>query len=371
MLGDWLKFLKNDQHSNSGSDNFESEFEYCTNCDANLTMQKGYSNELPYWICKGCGEMLINPEIATDTGIIWRCDGCGALLNIQDGFTEENEEWECAECGYKNKITESELYMSEDEYLGEQQNPYRGLSEEDVLALSLYSVERDIDENGRIAIVRDPENGKLYVRKFLTFYDKTIYEYLRDHPVRHMPRIIDLYEGSNGLIVIEEYIEGVTVAEMLEEACLSEREAVDIVRSICQILEELHNLPTPIIHRDIKPSNIIVKPDGEVILLDMNVAKWYDEDKTDDTAYMGTQHYAAPEQIGYGFKASSAKTDIYAIGVLLNVMLTGRFPKEQRAPGKIWDIIERCIRLNAEERYTTTELINELDKLDGESDGDQ
>ena len=74
MLGDWLNFLKNDQHSNSGLDNFESEFEYCTNCDANLTMQKGYSNELPYWICKGCGEMLINPEIATDTGIIWRCD---------------------------------------------------------------------------------------------------------------------------------------------------------------------------------------------------------------------------------------------------------------------------------------------------------
>ena len=171
--------------------------------------------------------------------------------------------------------------MSEDEYLGEQQNPYRGLSEEDVLALSLYSVERDIDENGRIAIVRDPENGKLYVRKFLTFYDKTIYEYLRDHPVGYMPRIIDLYEGSNGLIVIEEYIEGVTVAEMLEEACLSEREAVDIMRSICRILEELHNLPTPIIHRDIKPSNIIVKPDGEVILLDMNVAKWYDEDKTE------------------------------------------------------------------------------------------
>ena len=99
----------------------------------------------------------------------------------------------------------------------------------------------------------------------------------------------------------------------------------------------------------------------------MNVAKWYDEDKTDDTAYMGTQHYAAPEQIGYGFKASSAKTDIYAVGVLLNVMLTGRFPKERRATGKVWDIIERCIRLNAEERYKKAMEINkptnELDSV--------
>ena len=341
------------------------EFEYCTNCDANLTLQKGYSNELPYWICKGCGEMLINPKLATESGIIWRCDGCGALLNIQDGFTEEKEEWECTECGYKNPITESEVYLSEDEYLGEQSNPYRGLSDEEVLALSLYSVERDMDENGRIALVRDPESGGLFVRKFLTFYDKTIYEYLKDHPARHMPGIIELYESSNSLIVLEEYIEGITVAEMLEQGSLSEDEAVAIAGSICRILEELHSLPTPIVHRDIKPSNVIVKPDGEVVLLDMNVAKWYDAEETDDTAYMGTRHYAAPEQVGYGFKASSAKTDIYALGVLLNVMLTGRFPKEQRAPGKLWGIIERCIRLNAEERYTAAELIRELDKVSG------
>ncbi|MBO6299712.1 MAG: protein kinase [Lachnospiraceae bacterium] len=362
MLGDWLQFLKKNQPNGSGSGNPAPEFEYCTNCDANLTLQKGYSNQYPYWICKGCGEMLINPELATETDIIWRCDGCGALLNIQGGFSEVNDEWTCLECGYKNNITESEVYLSEDEYLGEQRNPYRGLRDDDVLALSLYSVERDIDKNGRIALVRDPEDGRLYVRKFMTYYDKTIYEYLKDHPVGHMPVVVALYEGSNGLFIIEEYIEGATVSEMLEKGCLPEKKAIDIARSVCRILEVLHSLPTPIIHRDIKPSNIIVKPDGEVVLLDMNVAKWYDADKTDDTAYMGTQYYAAPEQAGYGFKASSAKTDIYAVGVLLNVMLTGKIPKEQRASGPIWDIIERCIRLNAEERYTAAELIRELDK---------
>ena len=42
-------------------------YEYCSRCDANLTLQKGYDNSLPYWICKGYGEMLINPTIDSDT----------------------------------------------------------------------------------------------------------------------------------------------------------------------------------------------------------------------------------------------------------------------------------------------------------------
>ena len=88
----------------------------------------------------------------------------------------------------------------------------------------------------------------------------------------------------------------------------------------------------------------------------MNVAKWFDPEQVDDTRYMGTQYYAAPEQVGYGFSASSAKSDIYAVGMLLNVMLTGHFPKEEKASGKIWDVIERCIRLDADERYNAAEL---------------
>ena len=86
-----------------------------------------------------------------------------------------------------------------------------------------------------------------------------------------MPRIINLFESKNCLIVLEEYIEGITVEE----------------------------------------------------LLDMDVAKWFDPEKKDDTRYMGTQYYAAPEQLGYGMRASFSKSDIYAVGMLLNVMITG------------------------------------------------
>lgn len=97
----------------------------------------------------------------------------------------------------------------------------------------------------------------------------------------------------------------------------------------------------------------------------MNVAKWFDPDKVDDTRYMGTQYYAAPEQVGYGFSASSEKSDIYAVGMLLNVMITGKFPKEEKAAGDVWNIIERCISLDAENRYTAKELIAELERIEG------
>ena len=62
----------------------EYDVEFCPRCDANLTLQRGYRNDLPYWECKGCGEMLINPNIDTETNVVWLCDECGAMLNCAD-----------------------------------------------------------------------------------------------------------------------------------------------------------------------------------------------------------------------------------------------------------------------------------------------
>lgn len=100
--------------------------------------------------------------------------------------------------------------------------------------------------------------------------------------------------------------------------------------------------------------------DGSVYLLDINAAKWFDPEQKEDTRLMGTPRFAAPEQFGYGFYASSEKTDIYALGILLNVMITGKFPKEEKAPGSIWEIIENCIALEPTSRYSDEELIRVL-----------
>ena len=284
-------------------------------------------------------------------------------MNEQPGFSEDCGEWKCTQCGFVNKIDVSELYASEEEFQADKRNPYRGLSDADALELSMYQEEEAIEGKDNIILVRHRENGKRYIKKLLTIYNKSVYAYLMEHPIERMPRIISIFESSNCLIVIEEFIIGQNLEHILEKGPLPEDKAIIVALYICDILNELHNLPTPIIHRDVKPSNIIITIDSEVNLLDMNVAKWYDPEKTDDTKYMGTQYYAAPEQVGYGLTASSAKADIYAMGMLLNVMVTGCFPKEKRATGELWNIIERCISLNAEDRYTAQELHEALEGI--------
>ena len=339
-------------------------YEYCTFCEANLTMQKGYDSSLPYWICRGCGKMLINPENPDDSDIVWICDECEECLNIQPGFSQNCGEWKCTRCGFVNKIDESELYTSDDEYRADLKNPYKGLSDSDALELSMYEETERLQGREDVILVREKASGERFVKKNLATYDKSVYEYLLEHPVLHMPRIIALYESNNSLILIEEYIQGTTIAEMLDEGVIGTDTALRIVKDLCLILEELHNRPKPIVHRDVKPSNVIISPDGEVYLLDMNVAKWYQPEQKDDTRYLGTEGFAAPEQVGYGFCASSPKSDVYALGVLLNVMLTGCLPKEKKAEGALWDIIERCISLEADKRYTVRKLLTALEALE-------
>lgn len=338
-------------------------FEFCPRCEANLTLQKGFDSSLPYWECLGCGEMLINPALETDSGIIWICDQCQAMLNIQPGFSEALGKWRCAECGHENAINPKEVFASDDEYQSEVCIPYRGLSDEELLRLSVYEDEGYLHNHENIIFVKHRETGERFIKKLLTTYDKSIYEYMMAHPIGHMPKIIELFEAAETLIVIEELIPGDTVEQLLGEGTLKEQQAIGIIIELTKILEELHHLENPIIHRDVKPSNVIVSRSGEVWLLDVNVAKWHDPEETDDTRHMGTWNYAAPEQVGYGLTASSPKTDVYALGMLLNVMLTGEFPKEQRAKGRIWSVIERCISLDADARYTTAELREELEKL--------
>lgn len=357
MLKDLFRLAKNRRQAGPES----QPYEYCPRCDANLTLQKGYRNDLPYWVCKGCGEMLINPLV--DSDIAWICDRCEAMLNVQPGFHEDCGEWICAECGFVNKIDQRNLYDSEEEYRSDCLNPYKGLSDKAVLELSCYEEVRPVDSRQDVVLVKDRGTNKLYIRKYLTTFQKSIYEYLLAHPIPHMPKILSLYESDTCLIVTEDYIEGRTLAERLSEALFSQEEAISIAKDVCRILNSLHTLPAPIIHRDIKPSNIILCKNHEVCLLDMNVAKWYDAEQSDDTAYMGTRNFAAPEQVGFGLSASSAKSDIYAVGMLINVMLTGDYPKQKRPSGKIWEIIERCISLEAEKRYTASELIVALEAL--------
>ncbi|MDY2606500.1 MAG: protein kinase, partial [Lachnospiraceae bacterium] len=322
----------------AGAMNF---YEFCPRCEANLTLQKGYDNNLSYWVCKGCGEMLINPRVETDTDIAWICDECESMLNEQPGFTEDCGKWKCTECGFVNVIDDSNLYLSDEEYQSDLHNPYKGMSDEELLEIMSYEEVAGIGGREDVVIVANDEN--LYVKKILSTYDESIYRYFMNNVVRNMPQIYGVYKSNKYLFVIEQYIKGITLDELIKEDGIEPKVAVGIVREVCFTLKELHNLDKPVIHRDIKPSNVMITEEGEVFLLDINVAKWRREEETEDTRLLGTPQFAAPEQFGCGFMASTEKTDIYAVGVLLNVLLTGKLPKEKQACGYAWDIIKKCI----------------------------
>ena len=135
---------------------------------------------------------------------------------------------------------------------------------------------------------------------------------------------------------------------------------------MCRILADFHRCASPIVNRDIKPENIKITPDGIVKLVDLNAAKRSDPERTRDTRLLGTQGYAAPEQ--YGFGSSNIQTDIYAVGVLINVMCTGVLPGERMVEGRLGKIVQKCVELSPKQRYGSMDKL--LTVLEGKADKD-
>lgn len=221
---------------------------------------------------------------------------------------------------------------------------------EQELKLSYYQQVADINAEHHIFLVQDVRTQKFYVKKLLTTYNADIYHYLQKHPIANTPKVILAEEDNRILTVIEEYIPGDTLDELLEkEGPLPEDQVIDITSQLCTILDDFHSCTPAIVNRDIKPSNIKISPDGVVKLLDMNAAKWSNTEADKDTMLLGTQGYAAPEQ--YGFGPSSVLSDVYSVGVLMNVMLTGELPNKRIAGGQLGKLIAKCVELSPSGRY--------------------
>ena len=125
---------------------------------------------------------------------------------------------------------------------------------------------------------------------------------------------------------------------------------------LCQALTILHS--NEIIHRDIKPENIIVTQEGDVKLIDFDISRIGNNNAKKDTVILGTTGFAAPEQ--YGIAQTDERSDIYSIGILINVMLTGDHPSKKMCKGKWQKIVNKCTKINPDERYQS---VKELMKL--------
>ena len=169
-----------------------------------------------------------------------------------------------------------------------------------------------------------------------------------------LPTVYRYNETEDGAgIVEEEYVDGANLSELLEVYRPDDSQTVAIVRRLCGALNLLHR--KGFIHRDIKPENILVTSAGRVVLLDLDAASAQAPEKDRDTRLLGTVGYAAPEQFGFG--RSDVRTDIFALGVLMNTLRTGSHPSSQLAEGALRPVIETCIAVNADQRYESVEAL--------------
>lgn len=197
----------------------------------------------------------------------------------------------------------------------------------------------------RVLRLRHKELGRDIVLRQLP-YPVAAYTALADILCENLPQVYDVIDTDDGQVVLEEYVDGVTVAEWAECGRIRYAQAVKILRGVCHALSVLHE--KGFVHRDVKPENVVVRPNGQAVLVDLNISRKV-SNAGRDTMIMGTVGYASPEQLG--LTQSDARTDIYACGVLLNVMLTGKHPSEQLARGRAGRIVRRCTAVNPNDRY--------------------
>ncbi len=179
------------------------------------------------------------------------------------------------------------------------------------------------------------------------------------------PGIVGIYDfgqmADGALFLVMEFVAGTDVAAMIaSKGRLSSSEAMAITAHVCDALRYAHG--EGIVHRDIKPANIMVSVKGEVKVADFGLAKIASADVSGLTrsgTVMGTLHFMAPEALTMGAVVDH-RADIYAVGVMLYQMLTGKLPQgmfelpSKQVPGldpRFDGIVSEALRERVEDRY--------------------
>ena len=172
------------------------------------------------------------------------------------------------------------------------------------------------------------ENTRLHRRILLRctgLENQVLYESLCEISHPNLRQIYDVRSSDTQVEVLEEYLEGTSLADVLEERKLSKKEIRYIMLALCQALGALHSLS--IVHRDIKPENILLGKHREVWLID------YDAARVMDT------------------------TDIFAMGILLNILVNGNHPAKKMCRGWAGHIVRKCTQMNPQKRYQSARLL--------------
>lgn len=251
---------------------------------------------------------------------------------------------------------------------------YRILDEVGHGGMSVVYMARNEKANKTWAVKEVRKDGKMdfnTVRAGLVAEIETLKNL--NHP--NLPSIIDVIEDDESFIIVMDFIEGNSLDKILEEnGAQPEEYVVQWAMQLCDVFGYLHSRVPPIIYRDMKPANVMLKPDGNITVIDFGTAKAYDIELGQTTG-IGTIGYAAPEQYrGSGYGRTDARTDIYCLGMTLYHLVTGIDPCKYIIKSKsIRDvnpslshgldmIIAKCIQDLPDDRYQScAELMYDLE----------
>src|SRR5229473_3093143 len=147
------------------------------------------------------------------------------------------------------------------------------------------------------------------------------------HP--NLPRIYEQFTDMGRSYLVMDFIEGETLEDHLEKLPgnrLPVDKTLEIAIQLCGVLEYLHMRQPPIVFRDLKPANVMLAANGHIYLIDFGIARHFKPGQAKDTAALGSTGYAAPEQ--YGKAQTTPRADIYALGVTLHQLLSGKDPSD-------------------------------------------
>jgi len=237
----------------------------------------------------------------------------------------------------------------------------------------------------RVYLACDAKHGDMCIVKQTSRIDVSEADIMRRINSPAIPGIRQVIANADETCVIMDYAAGTPLSQLVaHNGALSEHDVISIAMQLADIVNYLHNQPTPIIHRDIKPSNVIVGRDAKVMLIDFGAAGLLSDNKSMNTGTctgaFGTAGYAAPEQY-IPDDPTDVRTDIYGIGALMYNAAVGHKPtgvlydaSSLDSPDryrlvsygavlsdKLQHIIGKCVQFDPARRYQTCrELMEDL-----------
>ena len=200
------------------------------------------------------------------------------------------------------------------------------------------------------------------------------------HP--HIVTVHDFGQKESLYYFLMEFVDGLTLRQLLDAGKLATQEALAIVPQICEALQFAHD--KGVVHRDIKPENILMDRSGQVKIADFGLAKLVGQEGKDFTItgagqVMGTPYYMAPEQTEHP-EAVDHRADIYSLGVVFYQMLTGELPIGRFAPPskkveidvRLDEVVLRALEKEPQRRYQqASQIKTEIDCISGGETGER